>query len=47
MKYIVTFLLLIPSFFHAQVLENYPEGQNFYDGGIVNLYKDLQTVLVE
>lgn len=44
---IFTFLLFISGYIHAQVLYEYPKGQEFYDGGRQGFYKDIQKIVVK
>lgn len=48
-KKIIFLLSFIISVFQvkAQVLYNYPKGQDFYEGGRENLYKEIQKIIVK
>ena len=47
MKPIYFLLLLLPSLFYSQILDEYPKGQSFYKGGITAFYKEAHHFLVE
>lgn len=44
-KIIFCFGVVVSSYFNAQVLDEYPKNQDFYEGGEVALYKDIHQVL--
>ena len=46
MKQIIIFLLF-SNLFSAQVLDAYPEGQDFYKGGEEQFFKELNKVLID
>jgi hypothetical protein len=45
-KFTFAFCCVFISFFKAQVLDEYPENQDFYEGGIVNFYKEAHDYLI-
>lgn len=47
MKKTILFWMLIGVFFNAQVLEKFPKNQSPYKGGIIELYKDIQNIIVK
>ncbi|MBE4951073.1 energy transducer TonB [Chryseobacterium culicis] len=42
----LVFFLALAAMFKAQILDEYPERQSFYEGGIVNFYKEAHEYLV-
>lgn len=40
-------ILFFPLIFKAQILDQYPRGQNFYEGGITKVYNDLHQIIVD
>ena len=42
----IIFFLAFVSLYKAQILDEYPEKQSFYEGGIVNFYKDVHEFLI-
>lgn len=45
-KTFIIFFLAFVSLYKAQILDEYPEKQSFYEGGIVNFYKDAHEFLI-
>lgn len=45
-KYIFLLSLTVVSLFKAQVLDEYPKNQDFYQGGIVNFYQEVHNYLI-
>ncbi|WP_426476417.1 energy transducer TonB [Chryseobacterium sp. CBSDS_008] len=45
-KKLIVFFLAFVSVYKAQILDEYPEKQSFYEGGTVNFYKDAHEYLV-
>lgn len=46
-KIIFCFGVVVSSYFNAQVLDEYPKNQDFYEGGNVQFYKEINKILVE
>lgn len=46
-KVSIFLFLLMVSFSRAQFLDQYPENQDFYEGGLVNFYKESHDYLVK
>lgn len=44
---IFTLLLIVSAVFNAQVLYEYPSGQDFYEGGRVGFNKEIQEIVVK
>ena len=47
MRKILLFSIVTGGFFDAQILEKYPKGQEDYNGGNIQFYKDFHKVLKE
>lgn len=45
-NFFILFFLVAVSMFKAQILDEYPDKQSFYEGGMVNFYKDAHEYLV-
>ncbi|MEJ5052110.1 hypothetical protein WH221_19970 [Chryseobacterium culicis] len=45
-KTFIIFFLAFVSLYKAQILDEYPEKQSFYEGGMVNFYKDVHEFLI-
>jgi hypothetical protein len=46
-KTILFFSLLLSALSYSQILDEYPAGQRFYNGGITQFYEDFHNVLLE
>ncbi len=44
-KFLIFSAIVIFSVSHAQVLDEYPKNQEFYEGGMVNFYKEAHDYL--
>lgn len=42
----IALCLILLSFYNAQVLDEYPKKQDFYEGGLVNFYKEAHDYLL-
>ena len=47
MKQFYLIFLLCPLLFNAQILDQFPRGQNFYEGGITKVYNDIHQIIVD
>lgn len=46
-KTLICFTIIIFAFFQSQILDEYPEKQSFYEGGLANFYKESHDYLVK
>lgn len=46
-KIIFSLVLATSSIFNAQILDEYPKNQDFYEGGNVQFYKEINEILVK
>lgn len=46
-KFYVFLFLLSTLFFKAQILDEYPKKQDFYEGGLAGFYKEAHDYLVK
>ncbi len=46
-RFYVFLFLLSTILFKAQFLDEYPKGQRFYEGGVVQFYKEINEYLVK
>lgn len=47
MKKIYYLFLFLPFLFNAQILDQFPRGQNFYEGGITKVYYDIHQIIID
>ena len=47
MKKFSLLFLFTSCLFNAQILDKFPNGQNFYQGGISNLYSDMHQIIAD
>ncbi len=45
MKKIILLVLHFPFLLNAQILDQFPRGQNFYEGGITKLFSDIHQII--
>lgn len=46
-KLLIILAVIIFPFFQSQILDEYPETQDFYEGGLTNFYKESHDYLVK
>lgn len=47
MKNLIILFVCFTAIVHAQILDKYPQGQTFYQGGIEKFYRDIHQVIID
>ena len=47
MKIHFLFFCFISAFCNAQILDQFPKGQDFYEGGITKFYQDFHQIILD